>query len=85
MCCGKNRTQQRTTTGSQTRTNAVYPGAHQQQPARVYFVYVGNTRLTLRGPISGMHYSFDRPGARVEVDARDRALLSAMPQLRQVR
>jgi hypothetical protein len=41
--------------------------------------------MTVIGPVSGVRYRFDRPGARVEVDARDRALLASIRQLRQVR
>jgi hypothetical protein len=50
----------------------------------VSFVYVGTTGLTVRGPVSGREYRFDRPGARVEVDPGDRILLASLRQLRQV-
>ncbi|GGF23681.1 hypothetical protein GCM10011611_32220 [Aliidongia dinghuensis] len=48
------------------------------------FVYIGNTALSVQGPVSGKAYRFDRPGARLEVDPRDRILLASLRQLRQV-
>ena len=55
------------------------------QRASVSFAYVGNTRMTVVGAVSGYQYSFDRPGARLYVDPRDRAGLASIRQLRQVR
>ena len=54
-------------------------------PDRVSFEYAGQTGLSVTGPISGIRYRFDHPGAVVEVDARDRVLLASLRQLRQVR
>lgn len=82
MCCGKNRMQQRTPTSNQPRPT-VYVGNPKRPPA-VSFVNVGNTAMTVKGPISGREYRFDRLGARVEVDPRDRILLASIRQLRQV-
>lgn len=84
MCCGKNRTQMRTVTPGQPRSNQVFAGRPQQQPSKVSFVYTGNTGLTVTGPISGIQYTFSRPGAQVNVDARDRIMLASIRQLRQV-
>lgn len=50
----------------------------------VAFQYTGKTSLSAIGPLSGRHYHFDRPGAVVEVDPRDRASLATVPQLQQV-
>jgi hypothetical protein len=50
----------------------------------VCFEYVGRTGLTVIGPISGKHYRFERPGARLVVDPRDQLSLAAVPKLRQV-
>jgi hypothetical protein len=58
--------------------------APQQQPRQVSFVYAGNTSMSVTGPVSGIRYRFDKPGARVEVDARDRVLLASIRQLQQV-
>lgn len=54
------------------------------RPATVVFEYVGRTRVSVIGPATGTSYRFDRPGARVLVDSRDRASLSTIPLLRQV-
>jgi hypothetical protein len=46
------------------------------------FEYVGATALTVIGPASGLRYRFDRPGARLAIDPRDRIALEAVPLLR---
>lgn len=56
-------------------------------PARrfsVTFEYVGSTALTVVGPVTGRRYRFDRRGARVVVDPRDRPGLARVPRLREV-
>jgi len=50
----------------------------------VCFEYVGRSGLTAIGSATGQRYRFDRPGARVVVDPRDRPSLAAVPNLRQV-
>jgi len=50
-----------------------------------YFQYLGQTGLTVRGPRTGKLYRFDRHGAVVAVDLRDRRALAAVSNLRQVR
>ncbi len=81
MCCGKAR--------MQMKTNRTVANPARQTPppasARVPFEYAGHTGMTVVGPVSGAVYRFDQPGARVEVDARDRALLASIRQLKQVR
>ena len=82
MCCGNSRMQMnRGNTAPRAGGQAPVPSAGAQVP----FEYAGNTAMTVIGPVSGVRYRFDRPGARVEVDARDRALLASIRQLRQVR
>jgi len=49
-----------------------------------YFEYVGNTGLTVRGPITGRSYRFAGPAQRVAVDGRDAPSLMAVPNLRTV-
>ena len=82
MCCGNNRTQLKTNYPAARAT-----GQPAQLPpgARVSFEYAGHTGMTVVGPISGVRYRFDQPGARVEVDSRDRVLLASIRQLKQVR
>jgi hypothetical protein len=53
-------------------------------PTRNAFINLSNAALTVRGPVTGIEYRFDGPGKRVEVDARDRVLLAALRQLRQI-
>jgi hypothetical protein len=79
MCCGKGRAQWNT----RSTTPATTPVSDPQQ-SRVSFIYVGNTAMTVTGPVSGLQYRFSRPGSRLEVDARDRILLASIRQLRQV-
>jgi hypothetical protein len=50
----------------------------------VVFEYIGRTALSAIGRGSGRQYRFDHPGARLTVDARDRASLDLLPMLKQV-
>lgn len=86
-CCGQHRQQfhglvQRhpAARSSQAASAPPRPTRH----AAAYFEYRGNTGLTVLGPITGKRYRFDRHGARVAVDLRDRPSLAAVPNLRQV-
>ena len=59
------------------------------QPQRIYhaslfFEYAGKTALTVISPQTGRRYRFLAPGARLEIDPRDRPWLASVPQLRQV-
>ncbi len=56
-------------------------------PARysaAYFQYLGKTRLTVVGSISGKRYRFNQVNDIVAVDPRDRRSLTTVPKLRQV-
>ena len=72
-CCGKGRSKLKAT-----------PIQIAARPTTVVFEYVGRTRVSVIGPATRMSYRFDRPGARVLVDGRDRASLATIPSLRQV-
>jgi hypothetical protein len=50
----------------------------------IEFEYAGPTALTVTGPVSGRRYRFDRPGARLAIDPRDRPSLARVPKLREV-
>ncbi len=50
----------------------------------VCFEYTGRTSLSVIGPVSGQHYYFEAPGARLVVDPRDQLALDAVPELRRV-
>lgn len=87
-CCGERRSPLRAPpsagpTSAPPARAATAPVA----PARrtvVAFEYVGRTGLTAFGAATGRRYRFDRPGARVVVDPRDRPSLAAVPGLRPV-
>ncbi len=72
-CCGKGR--------SKLKVSSTQAAA---RPTTVLFEYVGRTRVSVIGPATRISYRFDRPGARVLVDGRDRASLATIPSLRQV-
>jgi hypothetical protein len=69
------------TTASPAVAPASAPGFRQ---SRVFFEYVGRSGLMVVGPATGRRYRFDRPGARLEVDLKDRRSLAGVPHLRQV-
>jgi hypothetical protein len=50
-------------------------------PAKAVFEYVGATALTVVSPITRKTYRFAQPGARLEVDARDRSWIAFVPNL----
>ncbi len=47
--------------------------------------HLGETGMTVVGTVSGKRYRFNHPRAVVEIDARDRPSLAAVPKLRQRR
>jgi hypothetical protein len=51
---------------------------------KIVFEYTGNTAMAVIGAVSRLRYTFIKPGSRVEVDARDRTSLAAVPHLRHV-
>ena len=87
-CCGSQRTQFQATTPSLPQSSPVVNSPAVMAPARqlvVCFEYVGHSRMTVIGGATGRRYRFDRPGARVIVDPRDRPSLAAILHLREVR
>jgi hypothetical protein len=75
-CCGRKREQLWTqgASGSSRSHGAAGP--------TIVFEYTGRTAMAVIGPASGIRYSFEGPGAQVEVDARDWRFLAAVPHLR---
>jgi hypothetical protein len=53
-------------------------------PAKPVFEYVGATALTVVSPVTRKTYRFERPGARVDVDPRDRSWIAFVPNLARV-
>lgn len=78
-CCGK----VRQSLGSAPR-RAPPGGPAPRRRLKVIFAYKGSTAMTVRGPVSGRRYRFDRPGARLTIDPRDRPGLTRVPHLREV-
>jgi hypothetical protein len=97
MCCGSNRlpksfARARTVPGKVVPGRSAPEASIASAPAPATravatapkFVYSGNTGLTVVSPITGRRYRFDRSGARLEVDPRDRSWLNFVPNLQAV-
>jgi hypothetical protein len=95
-CCGRKRVEQTIPAEYISRTvpggsGPVRPGWKPEGRSgildprpKVTFEYIGNTAMAVIGGVSRLRYTFIKPGTKVEVDARDRASLAAIPHLRQV-
>jgi hypothetical protein len=70
-CCGKNRLQA-----------AGRPEKRSLPGRQAIFEYGGVAAIIVVGPVTGRRYHFAGPGARVDVDVRDRQYLMAIPHLR---
>jgi hypothetical protein len=46
------------------------------------YQYVGRTAMSVVSPATGRQYRFDRPGAVVQVDARDRQWIERVPNIK---
>ena len=75
MCCGKKRQLARTTT---SQSSPVRPSPMPVAPFTPAFMYRGHSEMVVIGPVSRRIYRFSGPGARVEVDPRDRAFLGSL-------
>ena len=87
-CCGKKRTDLRAAGGSRPAPRAGEPprthGAAAGASLGSDFEYLGGSVLAVIGQGTGRQYRFVGHGARLSVDQRDRASLSAVPSLRPV-
>lgn len=83
-CCGKARRMFGSTSTASAPRPAPLSAPTSTLRFAVIFEYAGRTGLTATGPVSGKHYRFDSPGARLQVDPRDRPGLAKVPTLRQV-
>jgi hypothetical protein len=81
-CCGGQRAFPMPHAPSQTTNVQPVPA---QPPSVAVFRYEGAGSLTVIGPQTGRKYWFERAGAELAVDLRDRAAVAAVPKLRQVR
>jgi hypothetical protein len=61
-------------------------GSRNREPRRatVNFQYIGNTGLTVIGPVTGIQYRFQGSGATLPIDARDQRAVATVPNLRRV-
>lgn len=84
-CCGKQRQQFHGTAVTPRPRERPDDPLRDQERYCPHFQFLGLTGLTAVGPISGKRYRFDKHGAIVAVDPRDRRSLAAVPNLRQVR
>jgi hypothetical protein len=95
MCCGKNRLPKSFMQTQALPTKVVSPPSAPKPASasvkvtvsavrQARFVYGGSTGLTVVSPITGRRYRFERTGAQVDVDPRDRAWISFVPKLRAV-
>jgi hypothetical protein len=87
MCCGKSRAQWRSSAIPRVAPPTLAPqvagaGAPSAKSPSVTFEYIGRTTLLVRGPVSKRSYHFDKPGRRLEIDARDSVSLVTVPMLR---
>jgi hypothetical protein len=78
-CCGQNRQSYYPSTAA-VRPNG-FAGVSGGEPI---LEYIGATSLIVVGAVTGREYRFDRPGARVKVDARDQASVAQAPNLRRI-
>jgi hypothetical protein len=87
-CCGQTRAQIRIQPSTARQTESPSSVTKVEQPSvqvqGYKFEYIGNTALTALGLTTGRQYRFAHPGAILQVDPRDRASLSTIPNLRQV-
>ncbi len=88
-CCGRKREDLATQVAFIDRAQSARPPWRPERPApapraKVTFEYTGRTAMAVIGGMTRLRYTFIKPGARVEVDAADRASLAAVPHLRQI-
>jgi hypothetical protein len=90
MCCGRQRqawNERPASPAPPTRPVGSVPAPGHARTLRdvAQFEYVGDTALTVMGPVSGTRYRFAQRGAVVAVDLRDRRAVAAVPHLREVK
>jgi hypothetical protein len=61
------------------------PPVYTPPPSLAVFRYEGEGSLTIIGPATGRKYWFERYGAELAVDLRDRAAVAKVPKVRQIR
>ena len=86
-CCGGNRARTAVMPPSvpTPSTRPIAPPVHGRPPSVAVFRYEGEGSLTVIGPVTGRKYWFERNGAELAVDLRDRIAVTRVPNVRQVR
>ncbi len=86
MCCGKARlaapNPPRVVGDAPSNPSGASALGHQHDLKGSSFEYVGKTALTVVSPLTGKRYRFPEPGARLEVDVRDRSWITFVPHLK---
>jgi hypothetical protein len=86
MCCSGKRTTMRSSAAFRPEANASQLNAPTQViPGFSVFQNIGGRPLTVRGPVSGKQYRFFGQGTTAAVDPRDRASLTRIPHIREVK
>ena len=85
FCCGGKRAALRYETISARRSISAMPKGRGILPPDAIFEYVGLTTLTVKGPVSGRTYRFDKPGTQITVDGRDAYGLSTIPVVKLIK
>ena len=84
-CCGGNRARPvMPVSVSMPSTRPVQPVSG-RPPSVAVVRYEGEGSLTVIGPATGRKYWFERNGAELPVDLRDRAAVTQVPKVRLVR
>jgi len=84
-CCGGNRARPVIPLSMPTPSSRPVQPLHGRPPSVAVFRYEGEGSLTIIGRATGRKYWFERNGAELAIDLRDRASVSQVPKVRQVR
>jgi hypothetical protein len=82
MCCGRSSKPTPRTPSFPSPSSGLGPQTAAR--AATWFEYRGSSALTIVSPHTGAVYRFPAPGARVAIDARDRAWVAFVPNLARV-
>jgi len=87
MCCSGKRTTMRSGGAFRPEANRsqLKVATTQVGPGFAVFQNIGGRPLTVRGPVSGKQYRFFGQGTTAAVDPRDRASLTRIPHIREVK
>ena len=84
-CCGGNRARPALPASAPMPSSRPVQPASGRPPSVAVFRYEGEGSLSVIGPATGRKYWFERNGAEVPVDLRDRAAVTQVPKVRLVR